>query len=389
MMSGTMTERLRQPGLDDLPDFLQVSVLKGLVDEYTAHRIELCRRAKGLGKYESRSALMNDPPDPALTFDNFVVCRGNSVAAELARSVAISDASQVSYSPLYFYGDMGLGKTHLLSAIANEARDREVRLVNISDLETELERAEGLQYRAELKDWLTSVEILLVDDIQLCEGREDLQRDLFSVLNHMTESHRWVVISSDAPPKRMVGVNSGLLSRLASGVVVGIQMGDELERESLIRHVLGERSMPEDVIQCLAKNVTDNNRRLKSLIEQLLTLHERTQAPLTVEMVGEMVPLNEIDMPPVHVSNTLSLHSDPVEVPPHQKTSPRANRFKEMLAEAESEEEQTLALQIALGERIRELRTEQGNQEDIGRLEHALEMLRQGRTKEAVRYIST
>jgi chromosomal replication initiator protein len=121
---------------------------------------------------------MNDPPDPNLTFDNYVVTKGNSFAVELAGTVASKSPSQLPYNPLYLYGDVGLGKTHLLSAIANAAEDKEVLLLNTADLETELERAERLKSRAELREWLTSVEILLVDDIQLCEGRED-----FSVIS--------------------------------------------------------------------------------------------------------------------------------------------------------------------------------------------------------------
>ena len=137
---------------------------------------------------------------------------------ELARTVAFKSPSQLPYNPLYLYGDVGLGKTHLLSAIVNAAEDKEVLLFNTSDLETELERAERLQSRAELREWLTSVEILLVDDIQLCEGREDLQRDIFSVLNHMIKAHRWVVISSDvrAHPSGRRGVSAPVPPRWRS-----------------------------------------------------------------------------------------------------------------------------------------------------------------------------
>ena len=109
-------------------------------------------------------------------------------------------------------------------------QDKEVLLVNTADLETELERAERLKSRAELREWLASAEILLVDDIQLCEGRENLQRDLFSVLNHMTKTPRWVVISSDVPPTHLAGMESRLLSRLRGGVIVSLQMGDRNER---------------------------------------------------------------------------------------------------------------------------------------------------------------
>jgi chromosomal replication initiator protein len=294
-MRCAMREKPKQPELDDLPDFLQIGVRKRIVDERTAHRLELCRRTRGLGKYASRTALMNDPPDPNLTFENYVVTNGNSLAVELAGTVASQSPSQLPYNPLYLYGDVGLGKTHLLSAIANAAEDREVLLLNTADLETELERAERLKSRAELREWLTSVEILLVDDVQLCEGREELQRDLFSVLNHMIRAHRWVVISSDVPPTRLSGVESRLLSRFGGGVIVSLQMGDKTERLDLIRHFLDSRSMPEDVVTYLAENITDNIRRLKAAVAQLLTFGNGTQNPLDLDMARALVPVRDDD----------------------------------------------------------------------------------------------
>jgi chromosomal replication initiator protein DnaA len=384
-----MSERPKQPGLSDLPDFLQVSVQRGIVDERTAHRLELCRRIRGLGKYETRSALMNDPPDPNLTFDNFVVCRGNSFAVELAKTVAFKSPSQLPYNPLYLYGDVGLGKTHLLSAIVNAAEDKEVLLFNTSDLETELERAERLQSRAELREWLTSVEILLVDDIQLCEGREDLQRDIFSVLNHMIKAHRWVVISSDVPPTRLAGVESRLLSRLGGGVIVSLQMSDKTERLDLIRHFLEDRSMPEDVVAYLADNITDNIRRLKAAVAQLLTIGDGTQNPMDIDMARAVVPASEYSPQSESQFQALSVNYASQEPQSPVKPQPTANRFKQMLASAESEEEQALALQIALGERIRELRNKGGEQGSIRQLERALELLRDGNVEEAIRCIST
>lgn len=387
MMRCAMENKRRQHGLGPLPNFLEVLVRKGIVDEHTAQRIELHRRSRGLGQFESRSSFMMDPPDPTLTFENYLVSKGNSFAVELAKTVAYKSPSQLPYNPLYIYGDVGVGKTHLLSAIANAAGDREVLIVNTADLETELELAERLKSRAELREWLTSVEILLVDDIQLCEGREGVQRDLFSVLNHMTKAHRWVVISSDVPPTRLAGVESRLLSRLRGGVIVSLQMGDGSERRDLIRHFLRERSMPEEVIDYLASNVTDNVRRLKAVVAQLLTLHEGTQTPLTIDLAQAVVP--EMISVPTKATARTSPHVATTGVRTVTTIDTRVSRFKEMLAGAESEEEQSLALQIALGERVRQLRNENGDPKAIQQLEQALDLLRDGRMEEAIRCVST
>jgi hypothetical protein len=404
-----MSDKPTQPGPGSLPDFLEVCVQKGILDERSAQRVELHRRSRGLGKYESGSAIMNDAPDSGLTFDNYMVCKGNSFAVELGKTVAYKSPSRLPYNPLYIYGDIGLGKTHLLSAIANAARDKKVLLVNIADLETEQERAERLKSRAELREWLVSADILLVDDIQLCEGREDIQRALFSVLNHMTKAQRWVVISSDVPPTRLAGVESRLLSRLRGGVIVGLQMGDGRERRNLLRLFLDERSMPEDVVDYLADHITDDVRRLKAAVTQLLTLHEGAQTPLTIDMAQAVVPLPE----GVHESTKAPEPASPDHKSPGPQSSTdidvQVSRFenalagmegkdrdasatrllKKMLASAESKEEESLALQIALGERIRQLRNEKGDPKAIQQLEQALELLREGRMEEAIRCVST
>lgn len=404
-----MTETSEQARLGSLPDFLKVSVQKGILDERSAQRVELYRRSRGLGRYESRSAIINDPPDPTLTFDNYMVCQGNSFAVELARTVAHKSASRLPYNPLYIYGDIGLGKTHLLSAIANEAKGKEVLLVNTADLETERERAEKLKSRAELREWLVSVDILLVDDIQLCEGRENVQRDLFSVLNYMTKAHRWVVMTSDVPPTRLAGVEARLVSRFGGGVIVSLQMGNGTERRDLIRSFLGDRQMPENVLNYLADNITGDVRRLKAAVTQLLTAHGGQQTQLTIEMAQAVVSRPEAVSEAAKAPDTGSLPQESHGPQTSTNTDAGVNRFeaalagvegkerdvsvmrllKKMLAEAESKDEQCLAVEIAVRERVRQLRIGNGDSKVIERLEQALDLLREGRMEEAIRWINT
>jgi DNA replication protein DnaC len=403
-----MSEKQRQPAPPgSLPDFLKVCVQKGILDERSAQRIELYRRSRGLGKYETGSPLMNDPPDQGLTFENYVVCKGNSFAVELAKVVAYKSPLRLPYNPLYIYGDVGIGKTHLLSAIANAARDKEVMLVNAADLETERERAERLRCRAEMKEWLVSADILLVDDIQFCEGREDIQRDLFSVLNHMIRAQRWVVISSDVPPTQLTGVESRLLSRLRGGVIVGLQMGDKRERRNLIRLFLDNRPISEDIVDYLSDHVTDDVRRLKAAVAQIMTLHEESDVPLTVDMVQTIVPPPEGVPESTKAWEIASQDREDTDIRTSVDTSEEENRLEEMLAGvelkdrdvsatkllkkmlagAESKEEQCLALQIAVGERIRQLRNAKGDPKAVQQLEQSLNLLREGRMEEAIQCI--
>lgn len=371
-----------------LPEFLKICIEKGVVDEATAKRIELYRRSRGLGRYQSEFELLYEPADPLLTFDNLILTRGNSFAVELARGVVDKSPNELPYNPLYIYGEIGLGKTHLLSAVANAVADREVLLVNTADLEMEYERAQREEARADLSQWLTSFEVLLIDDIQLCEGREELQRSLFSVINHMSKAHRWIVISSDVAPTRLAGVEDRLISRLGGGVIVNLNMGDRLERTGFVKHFAGNRTIPDDVVEFLAENVTDNVRRLKASVAQLLTLAERNPTGLTIDLARQVVGPPERVEPeeptPEEFIEELSpaVNSAPPAVPP-------TDRFKAMLAEADTEEEQALALQIALAERIRQLRNEEADSEALRRLEQAIDFLREGKMEQAIRCIDS
>lgn len=371
-----------------LPEFLRICVQKGIVDESTAKRIELYRRSRGLGRYESEFALLCDPPDPSLTFDNLIQTRGNSFALELAQGVTSKSPRDLPYNPLYIYAEIGLGKTHLLSAIANAAGNKKVLLVNTADLEMEYERARREEARAELSQWLTTFEILLIDDIQLCEGCEELQRSLFSVVNHMSKAHRWIVISSDVAPTRLAGVEDRLISRLGGGVIVNLHMGDRLERSGFVKHFIGNRSIPEEVIDFLADNVTDNIRRLKASVAQLLTLAEGSRTGPTIDLARLAVGLPENTHPEEPTAERF-IEEFQAEVKSPTPSTPPSDRFKAMLAEADTEEEQALALQIALAERIRQLRNEETDPQALRKLEQAIDFLREGKMEEAIRCINS
>jgi hypothetical protein len=418
-MNDQSTQSNRTP---PLPEYLAVLVRRGVLDEITARRIELYRITRGTpDSYPAE--LLVEPTDPAQTFETFIRCRGNSFALDLAFTVASKPPSHLPFNPIYIYGDVGLGKTHLLNAIANAAQDQAVLKLNIADLELELDRALRLGKRAELRRTLTSVDILLVDDIQLCEGRDEFQKELFAILNHMTRGRRRVVITSDVAPTELAGIENRLLSRLSGGVIVGLQMCDRDERVNFVRHCFGDRQVADEVVAHLAEYVTENFRRLKGAVSQLVASCELAHEEITIQAarvvtgspalevnddsedtlnVEPYQPGNESlveEYPPVRtVERDTSADDDlwdnivderPESHAPRDFSESAAIRFKEMLAEAETEAEQALALQIALGERIRQLRKEGADPESVRRLERALALVREGQTEEAVRLISS
>ncbi len=325
------------------------------------------------------------PADPRMTFDSYVLFKANSFLLEVSNVLALREDSPSIYNPVYIYSEVGMGKTHLLSAIANASKGRHPIIINIADLEVEFERARRLNLRAELRQELISAGILLLDDLQLCEGNAEIQLELFAVLNHIIKEGNSVVISSDVPPTRLTNVESRLMSRLGGGVILELQMGDIAERIEMLQRLLGPAQMPEEVINYLAQHAANNVRQLKAVVQQLLAMSCNLEMDVTVDMVRGLVPLPADFSPPPADPRSKSIE-DPV---PNQKADisaeAGAERFKEMFIEAETIEEQALALQISLMERLRQLRGEEGNSENIKQLEATLNLLRDGKFEEAIK----
>lgn len=335
------------------------------------------------------STLLSAPPDPEMTFESFVPCKANTFPLEVARVVAAHGGSRPVFSILYVYSEIGMGKTHLLSAIFNATDISGPMMVNTADIETEIERAGQRGCRAELRQWLSTAGILLVDDIQLCEGNEALQLELFAVLNHVIRRGSAVVIASDVPPTQMAGVEHRLLSRLSSGVIVGLQMGNKSDRIALGRRFFGSTPVPAEVLDYLAEQVSDNVRRLKAAVIQLIALQEHSSVVIDLDLARAVVPLpadlrHSATPPPPAPTPESRPDGGPSAVLPIAEEAATAARFKEMLAGAQTEEEQALALQIAVGERLRQLRDQEAKPEVVALFEKALALLREGKLAEAI-----
>ncbi len=330
---------------------------------------------------DGRSAwpLLDNAPNPRLTFDTIVPCRVNEFTLEIAR-VAASGSRGSTFNPCYIYGEVGTGKTHLLSAIANEAGPRRARLVNTADLEVEFERAQREAQRSELRQWLSSTDILLFDDIQLCENHAALQNEVFALINHIIRDGKIIVVSSDVSPTRLRHVQSRLLSRLGAGVIVGLGVGDVRERMAIVRRHAGEPPLPEPVVSYLAEQISDSVRRLKAAVTQLVAHRAHTGIEADLDLARAIVPMPE-DIRSPAVQSLPPAKGAPPRPDPHAEM---AERFKRMLRGAETPEEQALALEIAMGEAIRTLRVQGGNPDRLRQLESALFELREGNLDRAL-----
>jgi hypothetical protein len=395
-----------------LPNFLRRCVGEGIVDIDTARQIDCLRRNMEIGmtnpleqlglthltrgeirelvealklKNAYAPILINCGPNPRLTFDTFVPSKRNELASEIAIKLA-GGSGPSPYSPFYVFSDVGLGKTHLLSAMANKRGNDKALLVNTVELEAEHERACHLGYRADLMAWFEKAKMLLIDDIQLCEGNVLLQQELFSLINQMNRRGQTVVISSDVPPTRLKNVESRLLSRLGSGVIAGLVMPGKEARAEIVRRLVGKNCFPDDVVDYLSEHVNDNVRHLKAAVKQLLAMREHGTTEIEVDLARAIVPL------PEDLRHTSTIPPGPRSVDGGSAIGVGAtssgDQFKEMLAAAETREEQILALQIALGARLGELKNSGQSPGERARLEKALKLLRAGKQEEALACIN-
>jgi len=198
------------------------------------------------------------------TFETFVIGPSNRFAHAAALSVAETPAR--SYNPLFVYGSAGLGKTHLLQSIANYVTENypgyRVRYISTETLLNEFVDAIRKNSQPEFKRRYREIDVLLVDDIQFMEGKEQLQEEFFHTFNTLYENQSQIVLSSDRPPDNIATLEDRLRSRFKMGLITDIQPPDFETRLAILRKK-GEQAgskVPDDVLDFIANNVTYNIR---------------------------------------------------------------------------------------------------------------------------------
>ena len=208
------------------------------------------------------------------TFDTFVVGDSNKLAYAAARAVA--DAPAEHYNPLFIYGDSGLGKTHLIYAIAHEIRTKtpNAKIVYIKgdDFTNELVEAIRTGKNVEFRSKYRDADLLLMDDVQFIAGRKQTQEEFFHTFNTLYESGRQIVLTSDRPPSEMTQLEDRLRTRFEWGLLVDVAPPDFETRLAIIKNkaaLLG-LDLPDKVSVYIAQNVTSNVRQLEGTINKIL-----------------------------------------------------------------------------------------------------------------------
>ncbi|RAI42915.1 chromosomal replication initiator protein DnaA [Rhodoplanes roseus] len=234
------------------------------------------------------------PLDPRLTFDSFVVGRSNSLAHAAAKQVASARRGDpVMFNPLYVHASVGLGKTHLLQAIAwagNAGGERRVLYLTAEKFVYGFVSSLRTQTTMAFKEVLRTTDVLLIDDLQFLQGKSTFA-EFSHTLNAMIDAGRQVVVAADRPPLDLENLDDRVRSRLAGGLVVEMgSFGEDLRLEILQSRVTSARShhadfdVPAPVLSFIAKSVTHNGRDLEGALNRLLAHSKLTGQPITMEL---------------------------------------------------------------------------------------------------------
>jgi chromosomal replication initiator protein len=215
------------------------------------------------------------PLDPRFTFENFVVGKSNEFAYAAARRLA--EAKTVPFNPLFLYGGVGLGKTHLMHAIAWAIRERypNKRVIYLSAEKFMYQFIRALRFRDTMafKEQFRSVDVLMIDDVQFISGRDSTQEEFFHTFNALVDQNKQIVISADKSPSDLEGMEDRMKSRLGWGLVADIHQTDYELRLSILQSKgerLGAGQVPPKVLEFLAHKITSNVRELEGALNRVV-----------------------------------------------------------------------------------------------------------------------
>lgn len=257
--------------------------------------------------------------NPSYTFSSFVVGKQNELAHAAAQAVASQPGS--AYNPLFIYGGVGLGKTHLLHAVGNEilARNPRARVLYVSceQFTNDFIHAVRGGRAKEFKDRYRTVDLLLIDDIQFITGKEGTQEEFFHTFNTLHQANKQIIISSDRPPKAIAALEKRLLSRLEWGMLVDVGAPDLETRVAILQIKCQKRGVevPRDILHFIAGNIHSNVRELEGALNKIIAFHQFKNIPPTLESCKGLLSSYEAEsfkktMSPRQVVQTVAEYFD-------------------------------------------------------------------------------
>lgn len=235
--------------------------------------------------------------NPKYTFDTFVV--GNSNRFAHAASLAVAESPCDTYNPLFIYGGVGLGKTHLMHAIGHyivsQKPDTQICYLTAEDFTNEvIASIQDRKTAAQFRDKYRNFDVLMIDDIQFIAGKDRTQEEFFHTFNALHDTNKQIIITSDRPPKEIPKLEERLCSRFEWGLLAGIAKPDVETRMAILRRKAKEDMIEigDDVIQLIAENISSNIRELEGCLTRLVLYSSLSKKPITAELAREA--LNDV-----------------------------------------------------------------------------------------------
>lgn len=233
--------------------------------------------------------------NPKYTFENFIIGSFNELAQAAGRAV-INSPGEI-YNPLFIYGGVGLGKTHLLQAIGNEIiekykRKKKVKYLSSEKFTSELVNALHNGKMEEFKENYRQTDILIIDDVQFLAGKEKTQEEFFHTFNFLYQKNKQIILSSDRPPKAIATLEERLRSRFEGGMIADISFPDLETRMAILKVKIEEKkiNLPEEIINYIAANIPKNIRELEGALNRLIAATQLSgQTDLTVEKAAKIL----------------------------------------------------------------------------------------------------
>ena len=242
---------------------------------------------------DANTGYSNSSLNPKYTFDTFVVGNNNRFAH--AAALAVADSPATSYNPLFIYGGVGLGKTHLMHAIGNEIirrnRNTNILYVTSEKFTNQLINAIKDNKNDQFRNRYRNIDVLLIDDIQFIAGKERIQEEFFHTFNTLHESGKQIILSSDRPPKDIQLLEDRLKSRFEWGLIADISNPDYETRLAILRKKaqLDNIIIDDEILANIANRIDSNIRELEGTLNKLIAKSSLTNSPITMEMAERAI----------------------------------------------------------------------------------------------------